>query len=142
MPVTGLTGWWGFVLDAPDPQALGRFYSALLGWELARETPDWVTLKPVDGVAYLGIHANPDHVPPVWPSTAESQQQQAHLDFEVEGLGAAVESALALGARLAEFQPQHDVRVMVDPVGHLFCLYDTTIGPEPAAGLPRTDRSH
>jgi hypothetical protein len=29
MPVTGLTGWWGAVLDAPDPQALGRFYSAL-----------------------------------------------------------------------------------------------------------------
>lgn len=126
------------MLDARDPQALGRFYAALLGWELARDTADWVTLKPADGVTYLGIHGNADHVPPVWPTEPGSEQQQAHLDFEVEGLAAAVESALQLGARLAAFQPQHDVRVMVDPAGHLFCLYDTTIGPEPAAGLPTT----
>ncbi|WP_232821653.1 VOC family protein [Desertihabitans aurantiacus] len=29
----------------------------------------------------------------------------------------------ALGASLAEHQPQKDVRVMLDPDGHPFCLY-------------------
>ena len=35
----------------------------------------------------------------------------------------AVAEAAALGAREAEFQPQDDVRVMLDPAGHPFCLY-------------------
>ena len=138
MPIAQLTRWWGFVLDAADPPALGRFYAELLGWELARDGADWVTLKPAEGTAYLGIHRNDVHVEPVWPSTLGTQQQQGHLDFEVEGLAEAVEAAVALGARLHDVQPQHDVRVLVDPVGHLFCLYDTTIGPDPADGLPTT----
>ena len=36
---------------------------------------------------------------------------------------ASVEDAVALGATLAEFQPQEDVRVLLDPAGHPFCLY-------------------
>ena len=35
---------------------------------------------------------------------------------------AAVEDALGKGATLAEHQPQDDVRVMLDPAGHPFCL--------------------
>jgi hypothetical protein len=31
------------------------------------------------------------------------------------------------GAQVAGFQPQDDVRVMLDPAGHPFCLY--TAGP-------------
>ncbi len=27
------TAWWGTVLDAPDGEALGRFYARLLGWQ-------------------------------------------------------------------------------------------------------------
>ena len=46
-----------------------------------------------------------------------------HLDIEVVGPAAAVEHALELGATLAEFQPQDDVRVLLDPAGHPFCLY-------------------
>jgi hypothetical protein len=34
-----------------------------------------------------------------------------------------VEHAVSLGATVAEFQPQDDVRVMLDPAGHPFCLY-------------------
>lgn len=30
--------------------------------------------------------------------------------------------AVALGATVAEFQPQANVRVMFDPAGHPFCL--------------------
>jgi hypothetical protein len=115
--------YWGVVLDSPTPLALARFYATLLAWEIASTSEDWVTIRPPDGVAYLGFHRNAAHVRPVWPSTPDRPQQQLHLDFEVQDLAAAVEHATALGAVLAELQPQDDVRVMLDPDGHPFCLY-------------------
>jgi hypothetical protein len=51
------------------------------------------------------------------------QQMMLHLDVAVDELEAGVESALELGATLAEFQPQETVRVLLDPDGHPFCLY-------------------
>jgi hypothetical protein len=45
-----------------------------------------------------------------------------HLDIEVEDLEVAVADAVALGARVADFQPQDNVRVLLDPAGHPFCL--------------------
>ncbi len=41
-----------------------------------------------------------------------------HFDFQVGDL----DSAVALGAAIAEFQPQENVRVLFDPAGHPFCL--------------------
>jgi hypothetical protein len=49
-----------------------------------------------------------------------------HLDIEVRDLDAAGAHAQRLGATLAEFQPQKDVRVWLDPVGHPFCLWVNT----------------
>ena len=46
-----------------------------------------------------------------------------HLDIEVDDLDAAGAAAKAAGATLAEFQPQDDVRVWLDPAGHPFCLF-------------------
>ena len=46
-----------------------------------------------------------------------------HLDIAVDDLESSVADALALGARLSDFQPQDDVRVLLDPAGHPFCLY-------------------
>ena len=46
-----------------------------------------------------------------------------HLDIEVDNLDEAVGAAVALGATQAAYQPQHDVRVLLDPAGHPFCLY-------------------
>ena len=48
---------------------------------------------------------------------------QVHLDVLVEDLDGAVARAESLGARQAEYQPQDDVRVMLDPVGHVFDLF-------------------
>ncbi|MCU1603904.1 MAG: Glyoxalase/bleomycin resistance protein/dioxygenase [Modestobacter sp.] len=45
-----------------------------------------------------------------------------HLDIQVDELAAATGFALGAGATLADFQPQDDVRVMLDPAGHPFCL--------------------
>ena len=41
----------------------------------------------------------------------------------VDDLDAAVSSAEELGAVVHPHQPQDGVRVMIDPDGHLFCLY-------------------
>jgi RimJ/RimL family protein N-acetyltransferase/catechol 2,3-dioxygenase-like lactoylglutathione lyase family enzyme len=115
--------WWGTVLDSPDPRALARFYSELLGWDLASETEAHCTLAPADGVAYLACQLSPDYVRPVWPNADGAQQMMLHLDFEVTDLEVAVNRAVRLGAEPADHQPQRDVRVMLDPDGHPFCLY-------------------
>jgi hypothetical protein len=45
-----------------------------------------------------------------------------HFDFQVGDLDSAVAEAVALGATLAEHQPQENVRVLFDPAGHPLCL--------------------
>jgi catechol 2,3-dioxygenase-like lactoylglutathione lyase family enzyme len=115
--------YWGAVLEAPDARQLAEFYAGLLGWRIADSEPDWATVAPPEGVGYLGFQTSPEYRPPTWPAVEGKQQMMLHLDFEVRDLKAGVEHALRLGATLAEFQPQEKVRVLLDPVGHPFCLY-------------------
>jgi catechol 2,3-dioxygenase-like lactoylglutathione lyase family enzyme len=119
--------WWGVVLDAPDVDVLARFYSELRGWPIWQQDANNASLDIGEGVAYLAVQRNSDYVRPAWPSTLDQQQMMIHLDFEVDDLDAATVHAVALGAELAEFQPQKNVRVLLDPAGHPFCLY--TSGP-------------
>ena len=117
------------MLEAPDAQALADFYAALLDWQVRSSEPGWVTIAPegaAPGGAYLAFNSSAEYVPPVWPPVAGEQQMMLHLDLEVDDLPGAVEDAVALGARVAEHQPQDDVRVMLDPVGHPFCLWIRT----------------
>ena len=111
------------VLDCPDPRALARFYSALLGWPLDTDDPEWATLRPGGGHPGLSFQLEREHVPPVWPAGPGEPRMQLHLDIAVEDLPAAVAHAVAAGAVEAEHQPQDDVRVLLDPAGHPFCLY-------------------
>jgi hypothetical protein len=124
-PVRGFTGWVGTVLGTPDPVGLARFYAALLGGDVDARDATFVTLRVSPGdTFYLAFQLEPDHVPPVWPTPGPGDQQmQVHLDVGVRFLDEAVEDALGLGARLAAHQPQDDVRVLLDPAGHPFCLY-------------------
>ena len=115
--------WWGVALDAPDARELARFYATLLGWEVAGEGPAWATIGPTDGVAYVAFQTSSGYERPVWPSADGAQQMMMHLDFQVDDLDAAVAHAVDLGAQEAQYQPQDDVRVMLDPAGHPFCLY-------------------
>jgi catechol 2,3-dioxygenase-like lactoylglutathione lyase family enzyme len=111
------------VLDAPDPRALAEFYAGLLGWPIGRDEPGWVTLRPPGGGPGLSFQREPIHARPTWPAAAGEQQMQLHLDIEVQDLESAGARAVAAGAVLAEFQPQEDVRVYLDPAGHPFCLW-------------------
>jgi catechol 2,3-dioxygenase-like lactoylglutathione lyase family enzyme len=123
LPRSERSDWWGVVLDTPDPPPLARFYAELLGWELTHEEPNYCVVNPPGGVAYLGFHISTGYVRPVWPPAEGAQQQMLHLDFEVTDLAAAVAHAVELGAEVATFQPQDEVRVILDPDGHPFCLY-------------------
>jgi catechol 2,3-dioxygenase-like lactoylglutathione lyase family enzyme len=111
------------VLGAPDPRALAGFYQRLLGWGLGSDEPGWVTLQPPGGGAGLSFQVEGAHVRPTWPAGPGDQQMQMHLDIEVDDLEAAGAQAVAAGAVLAEYQPQEDVRVYLDPAGHPFCLW-------------------
>ena len=114
------------VLGTPDPPGLARFYQELLGWQVTPTHPNWVTLRPADGGAGLSFQLEESHVPPVWPAANGDQQMQLHLDIEIDDLAAATEVAVAAGATLADLQPQDDVRVLLDPAGHPFCLWVRT----------------
>lgn len=115
--------YWGVVLEAPDAAALARFYAELLGWPIVAQDADGATIGPPEGVAYLAFQTSEGYVPPVWPPADGAQRMMMHLDFEVSDLSSAVAHVVELGARQAEHQPQDNVRVMLDPAGHPFCLY-------------------
>jgi catechol 2,3-dioxygenase-like lactoylglutathione lyase family enzyme len=121
-------------IAAPDPRLLAAFYSALLGWPVTSTDPPrpgfpsqdgWAQMRPPDGDVgpTLNFEYEAGHVAPVWPSAEGQQQLQTHLDIAVTDLAASVAWAQQTGATLAAFQPQHDVRVMIDPAGHPFCLF-------------------
>lgn len=120
------------VLDSNDPRRLAAFYEQLLGWTVAvSEGPrpgnppedGWVILRPASGSTGLSFQYEPHYAPPTWPTTPDAAQMMLHLDIAVDDLDAAVANACELGATQAEHQPQDDVRVMLDPAGHPFCLF-------------------
>ena len=114
----------GVVLDAPDAADLASFYREFLGWEVEHQDVGWVKLRSPHGGAGLAFQSDPEYVSPVVAGTHREQRMMAHLDIQVDGLDAEVARAIGLGARLADDQPQSDVRVLLDPAGHPFCLWD------------------
>lgn len=114
--------WWGTAIEAPDPGALAAFYSALLDWPTVHEEPGTAILAAPQGSIYIVFQRAEGYVPPQWPPATGQQRTMMHFDFQVGDLDSAVAEAEALGAVLAEFQPQDNVRVLIDPAGHPFCL--------------------
>jgi predicted enzyme related to lactoylglutathione lyase len=116
----------GTNLDAPDAHELADFYRQLLGWEVGNDEPDDVTLRPPGGGQGLSFQTEKLYVRPAWPARPGEQQMMMHLEIKVDDLAAAAARAVALGAVLADYQPQADVRVCLDPAGHPFCLWVAT----------------
>jgi catechol 2,3-dioxygenase-like lactoylglutathione lyase family enzyme len=113
----------GIVLDSPDAQELSAFYRRLLGWPVQSDEPDWVKLSPPDGGPGLSFQTEKNYRRPVWPAGPGDPQMQVHLDILVDDLDVAGRHAIEAGAVQAEYQPQDDVRIFVDPAGHPFCLF-------------------
>ena len=128
MAVTSVT------IGAPAPRDLAAFYARLLGWPVTATDPARPGMPPEDGWAQLrpppgqeGPTLNFEYeakfTRPVWPAADGAQNATQHLDIAVGDLDETVSWALAAGATLADHQPQDDVRVMLDPAGHPFCLF-------------------
>lgn len=115
----------GTVLSTRDTNSLASFYERLLGWNRLVDEPGWVIIGGDTGAA-LSFHADEHYLPPIWPSVPGEQLMMLHLDIatdDLDDLDGAVAHAAECGARLADHQPQDDVRVMIDPDGHPFCLF-------------------
>ena len=114
--------WWGAAIEAPDPGGLARFYSELLGWPLGHEEPETAILAAPEGGVYLVFQLATDFVSHTWPPVDGEQRPMMHFDFQVGDLDSAVAEAITLGATLATAQARDNVRVLLDPAGHPFCL--------------------
>jgi catechol 2,3-dioxygenase-like lactoylglutathione lyase family enzyme len=111
-------------LDCADAEELASFYGRLLGWEeTGRDGPEWISMRDPAGGVGLIFQAEAAYRPPVWPERPNGQDKMLHIEIQVDDFDAAVAHAVACGARIAEHQPQRDVRVMLDPAGHPFCLF-------------------
>ena len=117
----------GTVLSTRDAQALAGFYERLLGWPRLMDEPGWVVLRAEPAGHGLSFHDDVEYVRPTWPSSAGEQQMMVHLDIATDDLDAAVAHAIECGAVRAGYQPQEGVTVMLDPEGHPFCLFPSTL---------------
>jgi catechol 2,3-dioxygenase-like lactoylglutathione lyase family enzyme len=135
----------GPVIGCGDAWELAEFYASLLGWTVvdrSEKVPGgWALVKSPTGEHKLEFQREDPFVPPVWPTVAGEQQMGMHLDIAVDGLaplsameqrrqqfGETVKSAVSLGARVAEQQPQPGrIVVMLDPAGHPFCLFPGSV---------------
>ena len=123
-------------IGTPRPHEAAGFWARLLGYRVtADDQPDpadpsgggWAQVAPEAGRPgfVLNLEHERAYRPPVWPARPGEQVATQHLDVHVPGgdLDAAVAWALDCGARLADDQPQTDVRVLFSPDGHPFCLF-------------------
>ncbi|MDF2732825.1 MAG: hypothetical protein K0S92_1458 [Desertimonas sp.] len=114
--------WWGTAIEALDADALAAFYSQMLGWSVVHQESGTVVVAAAEGSIFVVFQQAADYERPVWPPEEGRQRPMMHFDFQVANLDAAVAEAVALGATVADHQPQQNVRVLFDPAGHPFCL--------------------
>ncbi len=133
------------VVDAADPAALARFWSAALGWEAREDSPDDILVLPA-GFSYPGPEALPlAFVPATEPKTVKNR---VHLDLAAQsdaGQQAIVSRLVDLGATPLDIG-QGDVPwvVMSDPEGNEFCVLEPRpvyagIGPVAAVVVDSAD---
>jgi catechol 2,3-dioxygenase-like lactoylglutathione lyase family enzyme len=113
----GGVGWVASVtFDALDPEALARFWAALLG----------LTVRPREG-RFVALQRPPAGAPElVFQPVPEPKQGKVriHLDVNVPDVAAAARRVRDLGGHdVAEIREDGDVwLVMRDPEGNEFCL--------------------
>ena len=104
-------------LDAPDIDKLASFYAELTGWEIASKEDDWIVVRTGSGTD-IAFQLAPDLIAAQWPG--QGHPQQFHLDLQVDGIEAAADRAVRLGAtRLGEGATWI---TLADPAGHPFDL--------------------
>lgn len=110
-------------MDCADADAMAEFYGRLLGWPVTWRDRNFVLMRDPAGGTGLSFQAEEWYRPPVWPERDGELTKMIHLDIHVDDLEDAVAHALSAGARLAYHQPRDDLRILLDPAGHPFCLF-------------------
>ena len=113
--------WVGLTIDCPDAatqERLRDFYARALGGEVVAgsvRARGWLLIFDVVD----------DYRRPTWPSP--ETPKQIHFEWIVEDLDHAVTVLQDLGAAQADHQDPNDpeLRVMLDPAGHPFCVMTT-----------------
>lgn len=98
----------GVVIDAVDLELLARFWSGMLGLDITRREPDWISIG-----SHLAIQKVAE------PKTAKNRM---HLDLVADDFPAAVARATELGATPAGVMQENLWQVWSDPEGNEFCL--------------------
>ena len=113
------------VADANDPSRLARFWSGLLGWDIADETAEEVDVWPA-GYTY----PDPAAVPLVFVPVPETKTAKNRVHLDLASTSAAHQAELVARARDLGGRPadigQGDVpwAVMADPEGNEFCVLE------------------
>ncbi|MFI6505451.1 VOC family protein [Nonomuraea typhae] len=107
--------------DANDPPRLARFWAGLLGWEMADDPGEGITLLPGDDTGFRLRFV---------PSQEEKTgQNQIHFDLtseSLEGQQRTVDRALELGGQHIDVgqRPEEGHVVLADPEGNEFCVIE------------------
>ena len=102
-------------IDAADPEALARFWSALLGLTVRPQQGRFVALEgPPAGAPELVFQPVPD---------PKRDKVRIHLDINVPDVAAATRRVLELGgSNVDEIHEAGDTWRDADPEGNEFCL--------------------
>jgi predicted enzyme related to lactoylglutathione lyase len=107
--------WEQVIVDAADPQALGRWWASALGWVIVSEDPEEFEIRPT-----------PDLIPGllfVRVPERKRVKNRLHLDFRPLDQDAEVERLVDLGATRAHVgQGDETWVVLADPEGNEFCV--------------------
>jgi predicted enzyme related to lactoylglutathione lyase len=113
------------VADARAPAELARFWSSLLGWEIAEETQEEVAIRPA-GYPY----PHPGAVPIVFVPVLQAKTGKNRVHLDLASTSAAHQAEIVSRAKDLGGYPvdigQGDVPwvVMADPEGNEFCVLE------------------
>ena len=120
-------------VDVDDIERAIEFYRAAFGLHLGRRLFGGSVAEMLGASSMIYLLAKPAGTLP-WPQASSARDYHrhwtpVHLDFEVVDIDAAVERAVAAGARL-ENEPRSfnwgRLAMLSDPFGHGFCLLQFT----------------
>jgi hypothetical protein len=113
--------WEQTIVDAQDPEALGRWWQQALGWVVVNDEPEEFEIRPtadrLPGLLFVPV-AEPKRT-----------KNRLHLDFRPGDRDAEVARFVALGATHVDVgQGEATWVVLADPEGNEFCV----LGSRPA----------
>jgi predicted enzyme related to lactoylglutathione lyase len=108
-------------IDAHHPSGLAAFWSGVLGWEMADDPQDGLTLLPSDETGFR-LRFVPTREPKSGPNQMHFDLTSASLEDQQE----TVARSLRLGARHLDIGqgPQEAHVVLADPDGNEFCVIE------------------